>query len=146
MDPNGRTGVAYGKQVGSNYYTIFIRSIAGVISPTYLVTITTGSYAVSQVGFGLGLTMIGGTLVGNVYYPNRGSGLNGFYVAYPEICPTPTPTPSPTRTATPTITASPSGTPTNTPTQTSSGVPGGNKLWNTNTTNWENETGLWNTI
>ena len=146
LDPSGRTGVAYGKQVGSTYYTIFVRAIAGVIVGTYLVTTTTGSYAVSQVGFGLGLTMIGSTLVGNVYYPNRGLGSNGFYVAYPETCPTPTITPSPTRTPTNTPTGTPQVTPTNTATPTSSGVPSGNKLWNTNTTNWENETGLWNTI
>jgi hypothetical protein len=43
-----------------------------------------------------------------------------------------TPTPTPTITSTPTPSITPSG--------------GGNKLWNTNTTNWENETGLWNTV
>ena len=56
------------------------------------------------------------------------------------VSPTPsnTPTRTPTQTNTPTFTT----TPTNTP----SGGGGGNKLWNTNTTNWDNETGLWNTI
>ena len=49
---------------------------------------------------------------------------------------------------TPTNTNTPSGTPTNTPTPsvTPSGGGGGNKLWNTNTTNWDSETGLWNTV
>jgi hypothetical protein len=37
-------------------------------------------------------------------------------------------------------------TPTPTPTLTQTPSGGGNKLWNTNTTNWENETGLWNTV
>jgi hypothetical protein len=61
---------------------------------------------------------------------------------------TPTPTPSVTQTMTPTNTNTPSGTPTNTPTPsvTPSGGGGGNKLWNTNTTNWDSETGLWNTV
>jgi hypothetical protein len=55
-------------------------------------------------------------------------------------CPTPTPTNTGTPTNTPTQTQTQTGTPTNTP---SGGL---NKLWNTNTTIWENETGLWNTI
>ena len=71
---------------------------------------------------------------------------------------TSTPTPSVTQTNTPTNTMTPSVTPTNTntptttatntptPSVTPSGGGGGNKLWNTNTTNWENETGLWNTV
>lgn len=61
---------------------------------------------------------------------------------------TSTPTPSVTQTNTPTNTNTPSVTPTNTPTPsiTPSGGGGGNKLWNTNTTNWDNETGLWNTV
>jgi hypothetical protein len=59
---------------------------------------------------------------------------------------TPTPTTTETPTNTPTQTSTPSETPTMTPTPSSTGIPGGNKLWNTNTTNWENETGLWNTI
>ena len=75
-----------------------------------------------------------------------------------NMCPYPTPTPTitPTNTSTPsntpTNTPTPSTTPTNTPTNTQtpsitpSGGGGGNKLWNTNTTIWENETGLWNTI
>jgi len=45
--------------------------------------------------------------------------------------------PSPTPTNTPTITPTPSITPS---------APIAGQLWNTNTTNWENETGLWNTI
>ena len=52
----------------------------------------------------------------------------------------PTPTPTATQTSTPTET------PTMTPTPSATGVPSTNKLWNTNTTNWENETGVWNTI
>jgi hypothetical protein len=44
---------------------------------------------------------------------------------------TPTPTPTTTTTQTPSVT----------PTRA-----GGNKLWNTNTTNWDSETGLWNTV
>jgi hypothetical protein len=43
-----------------------------------------------------------------------------------------TPTPSVTQTSTPTLTPTPSG--------------AANKLWNTNTTLWDNETGLWNTV
>jgi hypothetical protein len=60
---------------------------------------------------------------------------------------TPTPTNTGTPTPTPTNTETPTSTPTNTPTPsiTPSGA-GGNKLWNTNTTNWNNETGLWNTV
>jgi hypothetical protein len=49
---------------------------------------------------------------------------------------TPTPTPTITSTQTPTVT----------PSVTPSGGGGGNKLWNTNTTNWDSETGLWNTV
>ena len=80
----------------------------------------------------------------------------------PTVTQTPTttytPTPSVTQTMTPTNTNTPTntqtqtGTPTNTPTNTQtpsitpSGGGGGNKLWNTNTTNWDSETGLWNTI
>jgi hypothetical protein len=67
---------------------------------------------------------------------------------------TPTPsttlTPTPTNTQTPTNTNTPTTTTTQTPTNTQTPSPtpsaGGNKLWNTNTTNWENETGLWNTV
>jgi hypothetical protein len=43
-------------------------------------------------------------------------------------------------------TSTPTSTPTNTPTPSITPSAGGNKLWNTNTTIWENETGLWNTI
>ena len=57
------------------------------------------------------------------------------YVA-PCVPPTQTPTNTPTNTATPTLTQTP----------TPSGGGGGNKLWNTNTTNWDSETGLWNTV
>jgi hypothetical protein len=74
----------------------------------------------------------------------------------PSVTQTNTPTPSVTQTNTPTNTMTPSVTPTNTntPTNTATNTPtpsvtpsvGGNKLWNTNTTNWENETGLWNTV
>jgi hypothetical protein len=64
---------------------------------------------------------------------------------------TPTPTPTNTETPTPTMTPTNTGTPTMTPTNTGSPTPtptraSGNKLWNTNTTNWNDETGLWNTI
>ena len=61
---------------------------------------------------------------------------------------TPTNTPTPTSSETPTPTTTNTQTPTPTNTQTPSPTPsaGGNKLWNTNTTNWENETGLWNTV
>lgn len=60
---------------------------------------------------------------------------------------TPTITPTITTSITPTITQSPSQTPTNTPTPsiTPSGG-GGGKLWNTNSTNWDSESGLWNTV
>jgi hypothetical protein len=59
---------------------------------------------------------------------------------------TPTQTSSATPTMTPTNTSTPTTTPTNTPTPSITPSAGGNKLWNTNTTIWENETGLWNTI
>jgi hypothetical protein len=57
------------------------------------------------------------------------------------ICSSPTPTPTVTPSSTPTNTPTMTSTPTPTPTKAS-----GNKLWNTNTTNWNDETGLWNTI
>ena len=59
---------------------------------------------------------------------------------------TPTNTETGTPTPTPTNTETPTNTPTNTPTPSITPSGGGNKLWNTNTTIWENETGLWNTI
>ena len=61
---------------------------------------------------------------------------------------TPTITPTITSTITPTITDTPTQTPTNTPTPsiTPSSGGGGGQLWNTNSTNWDSETGLWNTI
>jgi hypothetical protein len=66
---------------------------------------------------------------------------------------TSTPTPSVTNTMTPSVTPTNTNTPTNTATNTptpsvtpSGGGGGGNKLWNTNTTNWNDETGLWNTV
>lgn len=64
----------------------------------------------------------------------------------PTNTPTITNTPSVTTTETPTNTPTQTGTPTNTPTPSITPSSGGNKLWNTNNTNWENETGLWNTI
>jgi len=64
------------------------------------------------------------------------------------ITPTITQTPTNTPTVTPTITQSPSQTPTNTPTPsiTPSSGGGGGELWDTNSTNWDSETRLWNTI
>jgi hypothetical protein len=63
------------------------------------------------------------------------------------ITPTITRTPTQTPTNTPTITQSPSQTPTNTPTPSITPSSGsGGQLWNTNSTNWDSETGLWNTI
>jgi len=77
------------------------------------------------------------------------------------VGPTPTPTPTITQTNTPTVTNTPTNTSTSTPTPSVTNTPtpsatptltptpsgaGGNKLWNTNTTNWDNETGLWNTV
>ena len=64
----------------------------------------------------------------------------------PSATPTMTPTNTGTPTNTPTNTNTPSITPTNTPTPSITPSAGSNKLWNTNTTIWENETGLWNTI
>jgi hypothetical protein len=69
-------------------------------------------------------------VVGGLSYPQSGLGNSGQYLAYPSIC-TPTPSITPTQTVTPSITPS-SG--------------GGGQLWNTNSTNWDSETGLWNTI
>jgi len=70
--------------------------------------------------------------------------------ATPTNTPTPTNTQTPTntRTQTPTLTGTPTNTPTNTktPTPTPTKPSGLNKLWNTNTTNWDSETGIWNTI
>jgi hypothetical protein len=69
------------------------------------------------------------------------------------VGPTPTPTNTPTitptitSTVTPTITDTPTQTPTNTPTPSITPSSGsGGQLWNTNSTNWDNETGLWNTV
>jgi hypothetical protein len=60
---------------------------------------------------------------------------------------TPTITPTITSTITPTITDTPTQTPTNTPTPSITPSSGsGGQLWNTNSTNWDSETGLWNTI
>jgi hypothetical protein len=75
---------------------------------------------------------------GTYYFPQSGPGSSGTYLTYPTICnPTPTPT----------ITQSPSQTPTNTPTPSITPSSGsGGQLWNTNSTNWDSETGLWNTI
>lgn len=66
----------------------------------------------------------------------------------PTETPTNTPTETPTNTPTPSITPSetPTNTPTTTPTPSITPSAGGNKLWNTDTLTWENETGLWNTI
>jgi hypothetical protein len=65
----------------------------------------------------------------------------------PTITQTPTITSTITPTITPTITDTPTQTPTNTPTPSITPSTGsGGQLWNTNSTNWENETGLWNTI
>ena len=63
-----------------------------------------------------------------------------------DICnPIPvSPTPSNTPTRTPTQTNTPTNT--STPTNTPSGGGGGSKVWNTNSTNWENESGVWNTV
>jgi hypothetical protein len=73
------------------------------------------------------------------------------------VGPTPTPTPTVTQTNTPTVTSTqtstptPSITPTNTETPTQTPTPsstggGAAVLWNTNTTQWNNENRLWNTI
>jgi hypothetical protein len=77
----------------------------------------------------------------------------------PSGTPTSTPSETPTMTPTNTQTSTPSETPTNTPSMTptntetptmtptpSTTLPSGVVLWNTNANNWENETGVWNTI
>jgi hypothetical protein len=77
----------------------------------------------------------------------------------PSGTPTSTPSETPTMTPTNTQTSTPSETPTNTPSMTptntetptmtptpSTTPPSGVVLWNTNANNWENETGVWNTI
>lgn len=73
----------------------------------------------------------------------------------PTETPTETPTMTPTNTGTPTETPTntPTETPTNTPTETptntptpSSTPPAGNKLWNTDNLNWNNESGSWNSV
>lgn len=150
-DLAGRSGVVYGRQVGSSYYTLFIRAVSGTIAGNYLITITSGSYAVSQNGFGLGIQTAGAALVGNIYYPLRGQFGVNFYNSYPEICPTPTQTPSPTRTPTPSITPTNTNTPTftttptNTPTHTS--TPAGlHAIWNTNDKHWNSENDNWNSV
>jgi hypothetical protein len=58
---------------------------------------------------------------------------------------TETSTPTPTETPTPTMTPTNTETPTQTPTPSSTGG-GAAVLWNTNTTQWNNENRLWNTI
>jgi hypothetical protein len=77
------------------------------------------------------------------------------------IGPTPTPTVTPTNTNTPTVTMTPTNTetPTNTPTTTqtpsttptmtptpSTTPPSGGAIWNTTNVDWEDQTGLWNTV
>jgi hypothetical protein len=73
----------------------------------------------------------------------------------PTVTETPTQTPTVTPSITPTITPSITPTITDTPTQTPTNTPtpsitpssgSGGQLWNTNSTNWDSETGLWNTI
>jgi hypothetical protein len=66
----------------------------------------------------------------------------------PTLTPTETPTNTPTLTPTltPTNTTTPTLTPTNTPTPSITPSGGGNELWDTNDTNWNDETKLWNTI
>lgn len=67
----------------------------------------------------------------------------------PSITPTQTTTPTNTETPTPTQTPTNTTTPTNTPTTTNTPTPSSTPipiLWNTNTTIWENEIRLWNTI
>jgi len=66
---------------------------------------------------------------GGVSYPQAGTTSSGAYLAYPSICET---------------TSTPTATPTNTPTPSSTSA--GVVLWNTNTTQWNNENRLWNTI
>jgi hypothetical protein len=85
-----------------------------------VVTQTSGSYALDQVGWGLGFGLSGQELLSGVQYPVRGNASVAFYVYYPSVCPTPTPTPTQTKTptVTPTNTSTPTGTPTSTPTST----------------------------
>jgi hypothetical protein len=105
VDGSGNYGVVYGKTDGTNYWTILNRIItSGDSQVGYVVTQTSGSYALDQVGWGLGYGLSGQELLSGVQYPVRGAGSVTFYVYYPSICPTPTPTPTNTQTSTPTPT------------------------------------------
>ena len=120
-DGSGAFGVIYGRQSGSNYFTIYNRiSASGGSMGVYGITTTTGSYAVNQSGFGLGFNFGSPTVIGNILYPSRGLQGTSFYKSYPSVCPTPTPTPTPTQTQTPTNTQTPTQTQTQTPTNTAS--------------------------
>jgi hypothetical protein len=109
VDGSGNYGVVYGKTDGTNYWTILNRiTTSGGSQVGYVVTQTSGSYALDQVGWGLGYSLSGQELLSGVQYPVRGAGSVTFYVYYPSICPTPTPTP--TNTQTPTQTQTPTHT------------------------------------
>jgi hypothetical protein len=137
VDGSGNYGVVYGKTDGTNYWTILNRiTTSGGSQVGYVVTQTSGSYALDQVGWGLGFGLSGQELLSGVQYPVRGNASVAFYVYYPSVCPTPTPTPTqtktptatPTNTSTPTQTGtgsipSPSPTPTSTLTATPSSTP-----------------------
>lgn len=136
----GRTYAVYERTDGTNYYTLTTISIL----PGSIVDIrTTGT---SWVNGGIPINPIGNigyTAItdGSVYYPPQGANTfsnaspTGWYISYPEVCPTTTPTPTNTVTPTPTNTPglpptpTPSVTPTNTitpsitPTNTASPIP-----------------------
>lgn len=127
-DSVGDYGVVYGRFDGTYYYTIL--PISQTSAPfsninAYVIPRREDNYAVGIYPV-TGLTALDFTLttISNVVYP-IGAGLNNFYIAYPEICPTPTTTP--TNTSTPTPTETPTSTigttPTNTPTNTETPTP-----------------------
>lgn len=121
----GRTYAVYERTDGFNYYTLTTISL---LQGSIVDIRTTGT---SWVNGGIPINPIGNigyTAItdGSVYYPPQGINTfsngspTGWYVSYPEVCPTTTPTPTNTVTPTPTNTPGlpPTPTPTITPTNT----------------------------
>lgn len=87
-DINGLYGVAYGRNDGTNYYTIHI--VANPVNnlSSYVIRTNVGDYAIGNVGGGF---IVGGSnfeVIDNVAYPSPGiDGAGRFRLSYPAICP-----------------------------------------------------------
>lgn len=172
-------GVLYGRFDGTTYFTLYAQANGSNVITQYNVGESTLGYGPDISGFTQGYGATTSFLTVQLFpsvdvkYPGRGLGLNQFYLAYPQTCPTPTPTksPTPTPTLTPTNTLTPTSTPTPTLTRTETPTPTPTKtipatpsvtptftptpsgtptffppedcVWNTNNTNWENDTNTW---